>query len=752
MGQMRYIVTAPGKEPVEFFVPDGADDAQLRQLASRALASTFPRETFVTPILDAAARKTLERAPRKLTQDEILSQQGGLSAPEPTLANAAVDRIRETMTGWGMDPYIAQREAENIASGLQFLPGPGTATAADDARIAAEEGRYGAAGGNALAAGLDILPGVGKGASALAMFLGRSAKTANLDFLRKAEQMAEQGADKRQIWDETGWFKGADNQWRFEISDEKLKVKDPKAGAQVARAAGKAKLKELGYKDWTDVPAGSDDWRAVQASINDAWEANEGGQPLSDVLSHPELEAAGYPNIERMTAAPLTAGQGNGRYLPVQNQIQWKKSGRTAEDKRSTVAHELQHGIQNYEGFSGGAQVGSAGSYEGGAHYTSAVGHRDHIQKLLDDPNVSDISKIQLRRMLPKAEEEIARAAQYEGYRRVAGEVEARNVQRRLTMTPEERAATPPWETQDIPDEEQFNVWGGNIASDAPLSADPAGTVPTASALEAFAPVKTPSPSKGAMATAKKLSTMAGSPAGGGKKLSTRQIKGLSEDYLRQLEQGAAGADWYQQSGRSIMEHMGENEPLAVKLTGAIGVTSSQTPVLTNLEHGVRGHNQAMMGDPVRTGMFPTAMGKDIEGIYAAPDMSLGQLRNLDDPSQFGMKRTPFIQQNLMYEGFEPGQASTARAVHDIWDMRARLPGPGRDAVQHLGLAGTAQVGRSPGPGLPATRGELPHHRRSRRLGHRTSPGRGVGRQQDRRADEGGQIVRRGAEGRHHRL
>ncbi len=43
-------------------------------------------------------------------------------------------------------------------------------------------------------------------------------------------------------------------------------------------------------------------------------------------------------------------------------------------------------------------------------------------------------------------------------YRRAAGEVEARNVQSRMNMTPEERRAKAPWETQDTPDAQHIIV------------------------------------------------------------------------------------------------------------------------------------------------------------------------------------------------------------------------------------------------------------------------------------------------------
>ena len=41
-------------------------------------------------------------------------------------------------------------------------------------------------------------------------------------------------------------------------------------------------------------------------------------------------------------------------------------------------------------------------------------------------------------------------------YQRTAGEVEARNVQSRMNMSPEERKAKPPWTTEDVPREQQI--------------------------------------------------------------------------------------------------------------------------------------------------------------------------------------------------------------------------------------------------------------------------------------------------------
>lgn len=55
---------------------------------------------------------------------------------------------------------------------------------------------------------------------------GVNALTANFETLKKAEAMEKAGADQDKIWKETGWTKGLDNQWRFEIPDDLDAVSD----------------------------------------------------------------------------------------------------------------------------------------------------------------------------------------------------------------------------------------------------------------------------------------------------------------------------------------------------------------------------------------------------------------------------------------------------------------------------------------------------------------------------------------------
>ncbi len=56
-------------------------------------------------------------------------------------------------------------------------------------------------------------------------FGGVDAKFANIDRLRTAYQMEKNKINPRAIWAKTGWYRGGDGQWRFEISDAKAKLK-----------------------------------------------------------------------------------------------------------------------------------------------------------------------------------------------------------------------------------------------------------------------------------------------------------------------------------------------------------------------------------------------------------------------------------------------------------------------------------------------------------------------------------------------
>lgn len=53
-------------------------------------------------------------------------------------------------------------------------------------------------------------------------YVGEFAKAADKSALDQAREMEQQGSTAKDIRAETGWFKGKDGKWRFEISDKDM--------------------------------------------------------------------------------------------------------------------------------------------------------------------------------------------------------------------------------------------------------------------------------------------------------------------------------------------------------------------------------------------------------------------------------------------------------------------------------------------------------------------------------------------------
>lgn len=169
---------------------------------------------------------------------------------------------------------------------------------------------------------------------------------------------------------------------------------------------------------------------------------------------------------------------------------------------RSTVSHETQHAIQEREGFSkGGSAQSFADEYNKNLHNlnyfhdekTNAIlkarktpeylDNEAKINKALDNGDKNNLPDLLANRRRMEADatsdisreiialEEANRLNPFEKYQRLAGEAEARNVESRLNMTPEERATTPPWKTLDVPEDELIlkDVSGLSMSEGSPI-------------------------------------------------------------------------------------------------------------------------------------------------------------------------------------------------------------------------------------------------------------------------------------------
>ena len=136
-------------------------------------------------------------------------------------------------------------------------------------------------------------------------FAGEKAITANVGKLDQAKAMLEKGADEVEIWQKTGWFKDKDGAWKFEIGDSK-------------------------------------------ARLNPNFKS---GGRLSELLEHEELFKA-YPELKDISVKKINdeGGEKLGYYDPNKKEIAINNIG-----DKSTLMHEVQHAIQEIEGFAKGS-------------------------------------------------------------------------------------------------------------------------------------------------------------------------------------------------------------------------------------------------------------------------------------------------------------------------------------------------------------------------------------------------------------
>lgn len=307
-----------------------------------------------------------------------------------------------------------------------------------------------------------------------AVFAGEKSKTANLKALEKAKAMDAAGHDAGAIRSETEWFKNPVGQWNYEIpdTDSKLLTKELRRGeVDEARneveslvaarfiasklARGKS-LDEATEKARQMFNVKIDDHLKSFASQFSPQELSKmqtaadekmaaaskrgfTGERMGRHLSHPKLFEA-YPELKDYTFNSVelpanVSGSFRDKTINLDNSlstvdpylnVRYGSGGARATEGggRSTVLHELQHAIQQIENSPRGGNP------------------NEFVRELRKKPD-SGMTDDQID------------AQAYKMYERLAGEVEARNVQHRLTLTPEELKAKHPFDTAEFPYNEQ---------------------------------------------------------------------------------------------------------------------------------------------------------------------------------------------------------------------------------------------------------------------------------------------------------
>lgn len=178
-------------------------------------------------------------------------------------------------------------------------------------------------------------------------FAGRKAKNSNHYLIQKAQFMIEDGVDSETIRKETGWYKGYDNKWRFEIDDSKMTITQS-------------------------------DRKYLQETSSTL---------LGYLINHNELFKS-YPQLrDIMVYSKDTNGDGDAYYDPKYKSITISsRSLRTLSDYglKSILIHEIQHAIQDIEGFTPGTDTSDFAKFLNTAGEIEAYDTSDRVDFTAD--------------------------------------------------------------------------------------------------------------------------------------------------------------------------------------------------------------------------------------------------------------------------------------------------------------------------------------------------------------------------------
>ena len=194
-------------------------------------------------------------------------------------------------------------------------------------------------------------------------FAGPNARTADINALQTARQLDEQGVANETIRQQTGWFKGMDGKWRFEIDDSGMKY-HKMGDAQFSKD-------HEGYRRYRDLERKFIDTTITEeelsemAELRDTW-ANEaprlrqmvvrGNAKLYHVLAHDALFEQ-YPQLRDTGIRFGDTDDAGGWWDRERNEIVLSNRYRHADQAflEGILLHEIQHAIQDIEGFAKGA-------------------------------------------------------------------------------------------------------------------------------------------------------------------------------------------------------------------------------------------------------------------------------------------------------------------------------------------------------------------------------------------------------------
>lgn len=275
--------------------------------------------------------------------------------------------------------------------------------------------------------------------------------TTRLDNLAVARQMEEEQKDAKTIKMATGWERGADGKWRYEVNDFKL----------------------VSPEKWVPHFYGSLTLEEVMEDPNGLFE------------EYPELKSVKIKKDKRKSIGgtydvtkkiiTLNLDRIMDAIAVLYNPSAYRMTKEAAQELYSSVSstlhgiliHEVQHAIQRIEGFAIGAHWKTAVNNEKSKELNERLEATNEDAKKYNalslEEKRTDYGRELRDRILQerKTIKRLMKAQQLgaDKYNRVAGEVEARNADRRRNMSMDERRASLASETADVAREDQIFIY-----------------------------------------------------------------------------------------------------------------------------------------------------------------------------------------------------------------------------------------------------------------------------------------------------
>ncbi len=184
-------------------------------------------------------------------------------------------------------------------------------------------------------------------------YAGEKAKNADKAALNTAKEMEKNGADAEMIRQKTGWFRGADGKWRWEIDDSGTET-DTKWN--FLRNPDAKRYNELFEKAYLYDTATAEDLNELQILDKNLKGVRKSPLYLDEIVRHDKLFEA-YPALRDVKVRfEANTGNAEGAYHDGFNEIVLRAGLKLEPEKlKDTLIHEIQHAIQSTEGFSGGS-------------------------------------------------------------------------------------------------------------------------------------------------------------------------------------------------------------------------------------------------------------------------------------------------------------------------------------------------------------------------------------------------------------